>query len=196
MKRIRLLGLMLASASVTILACAGRDDASSDTTGAVASTSRIDSGAVASPNNRPAARDADQEFLRMMSDHHEGLIQMATAAMSKASTQNAQGDAHRLHTKQLDDQKEMLAMLQNTYSETVTPTMMPSNKAMNDSLETKSGSDYDRTFYANVVRHHREGIRMIDEIMPRLAKADVRQMADRMKAEQQREITEFEGKPR
>lgn len=196
MRQPRLYDLMLAAAAVTTLACAGRDDASSDTAEAVAATSRIDSGTQGSTSTRAPARDADQEFLRMMSDHHEGLIQMATAAMSKASTPGAQGDAHNLHTRQLEEQKQMLATLQTAYAESVTPMMMPSNKAMNDSLEAKSGSDYDRTFYANVVRHHRDGIRMIDEILSRLTKPDVRQMAERMKADQQREITEFAQKPK
>lgn len=196
MSRIQICHLTLAIAGVTFLACAGRDSSSSDTTEAVASTTRIDSGTVAMTSNRAPSRDADQEFLRMMSDHHEGLIRMAMAAMTRASTPAAQGDAHRLHTKQLDEQKQMLAMLRNTYGETVVPMTMPSARTMNDSLESKSGLDYDRTFYANVIAHHREGIKMMDDVLSRLTKADVRQMAEKMKADQQREITEFGQKPK
>jgi uncharacterized protein (DUF305 family) len=146
--------------------------------------------------NRPAAKDANHEFLRMMSDHHEGLIEMASAAMTKASTQQAQGDAHTLHTKQEEEQKRMISMIQQSYGESLTPMIMPNNKTMNDSLQAKSGAEYDRTFYGSVVQHHQEGIRMIDQFLPRLTNAEVRQMAEKMRADQQKEIPEMERKQR
>ena len=176
-----------------IAACA-RGERASDTALPAADSA---AGMAAMPGhdmNRPPARDAEQEFLRMMADHHEGLVRMATAAMSEASQPTTQGDAHNLHTKQADEQKKMIAMMQAQYGETVTPVVLPSNKAMIDSLAAKSGTEYDRTFYRNVIAHHREGIRMTDEFLPRLTKADVKQMAERMKADQQKEIAEFERK--
>jgi uncharacterized protein (DUF305 family) len=65
---------------------------------------------------------------------------------------------------------------------------------MNDSLQAKSGVEYDRAFYGDVIQHHREGLKMIDDFMPRLTKPDVKQMAEKMKADQQKEIAEFEKK--
>ncbi|HEY0995683.1 MAG TPA: DUF305 domain-containing protein [Gemmatimonadaceae bacterium] len=144
--------------------------------------------------NRPAAKDADQEFLRMMSDHHQGLIEMATAAMSKGTTPAVQGDAHKLHLKQQEEQKKMIAMDQSGYGESLTPMTMGDNKAMNDSLQAKSGADYDKTFYANVVKHHQQGIQMIDQFLPRLKNGELKQMAEKMKVEQQKEIQEFQRK--
>ena len=144
--------------------------------------------------NRPPAKNADDEFLRMMSDHHEGMIQMANAAMTKASNATVQGDAHRLHTKQAEDQKKMVGMAESMYADKVTPMVMPSNKAMMDALQAKTGAEYDRAFYANVIAHHQEGIKMIDDMLPKLAKPDVKQMAERMKSEQQKEIAEFRTK--
>lgn len=181
------------------VACGGSSDtATTDTAaGAAATPAGGDTSSMAGMDHgsmRPAAKDADQEFLRMMVDHHEGMIQMATAAMTKGSTPTVQGDAHKLHTKQADEQKQMQSMVQASYGETVTPMVMPSNKAMNDSLQAKTGTDYDRTFYANVIAHHREGIKMTDDLLPKLTRPDVKQMAEKMKADQQREITEFERK--
>ena len=191
---------MLALAALT--ACGGGNDekAAGDTATAAGATAGTDTGMAGMDHgnmpgmNRPAAKDANHEFLRMMSDHHEGLIEMASAAMTKASTQQAQGDAHQLHTKQEEEQKRMVGMIQQSYGESLTPMVMPSNKAMNDSLQAKSGADYDRTFYGNVVKHHQEGVKMIDDFLPRLTKAPVRQMAEKMRADQQREIQEFQRK--
>lgn len=139
--------------------------------------------------------NSDRDFLRMMSDHHEGLIEMASAAMTKASMSATQGDAHNLHTKQAAERDSMIAMLRNAYSDAYAPKVMPKNRAQNDSLQALAGADYDRAFYRIVIEHHRAGIAMIDSTMPHLTKDDVKRMAEKMKADQQKEITEFQRKP-
>ena len=140
------------------------------------------------------AKDADHEFLRMMADHHEGLVAMMGSAMTRASTATAKADATRLRHKQEQERDEMIAMIRKMYSESHQPTIMPDNKAMNDSLQAKAGAEYDRDMYRHVVMHHREGVQMIDKFLPRLQKPDVRAMAEKMRADQTREIAEFEAK--
>ena len=152
----------------------------------------MDHSAMANMNRSPA-RDSTQTFLRMMSDHHEGLIAIADSAEERAQAADARTDAQRLHQKQSDEQQRMLTMLRQQYSDSVTPRMMPSNRAMLDSLVQTSGPDFDRTFYHHVIAHHREGIQMIDQHLPHLS-AEVREMAERMRSDQQREIQEFERK--
>ena len=144
--------------------------------------------------NRGPAKDADHEFLRMMSDHHEGLIEMASAAMNKGSTPQVQGDAHQLHTKQEQEQTQMVDVIRSAYGETLQPMAMPTDKAMNDTLQAKAGVDYDQTFYRMIVKHHQEGIKMMDEYAPRVQRADVRQMIDKMRTDQQREIQQLSAK--
>ena len=143
--------------------------------------------------NRPAPRDSNQVFLRMMSDHHEGLIAMADSAEERAQDTTARADARELHEKQRREQQEMLAMLGRQYQDSIMPMMMPSNHAMLDSTRSASGSAFDPTFYRQVIHHHREGIAMVEPLLPHLT-GEVRQMADRMVAEQRREIEEFERK--
>lgn len=188
---------LVAAVAVVATACARTDrDAGSDT---VAGTVSRDTGMAgmdhsAMAANRDPAKDADHDFLRMMSDHHEGLIEMASAAMNKGSTPQVQGDAHQLHAKQEQEQKQMVDMVQSAYSETLLPMAMLSNKAMNDTLQAKTGADYDQTFYRMVVKHHQEGIQMMDEFAPRVRRAEVRQMIDKMRTDQQREIRELNAK--
>ena len=181
--------LVCAAAVALLASCARNDDSGADT----ARVGDSAAGVVASTPGATTA-DADQAFLRDMVNHHEGLIQMATAAMTKASKAETQGDAHRLHTKQAEEQKKMIAEVKTLSGETVTPMVMPQHKAMNDSLQTLTGQEYDRAFYRNVITHHEEGIRMTDAAMPRLTKPEIRQMADKMKADQQKEIMEFTKK--
>lgn len=188
---------VLAASLAVAVACGGRDDGSAgDSVGAnvATDTSAGMSGMAGHEMNRQAAKDADHEFLRMMSDHHEGLVQMATAAMSRGSNPTVQGDAHRLHTKQQEEQKKMIDMVRTSYGETVMPMIMPSDKTMLDELQARSGTGYDKSFYRNVVAHHRAGIRMMDDFAGRVTRADVKQMIQTMKADQQKEIVEFERK--
>lgn len=168
-------------------ACGRSDDATADSTAAPAT----DSAATAAPAASP-----DQEFLARMSDHHAGMIAMAQDAMAKASRTTTQADARMLQTKQQAESDSMVAMIRETFNGTHTPAIMPENKAMMDSLSAKTGAAYDREFYAQTIKHHQDGIRMIDEYMPRLTNEKVRAMAAKMKADQQKEIEEFEKKAR
>ena len=154
--------------------------------------SAMDPAAMANMNRSPA-RDSTQTFLRMMSDHHEGLIAMSDSAEERAQDATAKADAQQLLRQQTEEQQRMLTMLRQQYSDTITPTIMPSNRAMLDSLVRTSGSEFDRLFYHHVIAHHREGIQMIEQNLPQLA-PEARQMAERMRTEQQREIEEFERK--
>ena len=184
-----------AAAVLALIAAAGCAAGDSDDGGeGVASDSaaglveRADTGIPSTP-----AKDANHEFLRTMSDHHEGLVRMSEEAMSKSSSTATQGDAHQLHTKQMADQKKMLEMVQKEYDETHIVKTMPQHARMVASLQGKSGPEYDRTFYRHVIEHHKEGISMTDQMLPNL-KGEVRQMAEKMKAQQQKEIAEFERK--
>ena len=184
---------IVALASIALaLACSRAENAGSDTT----ATDTATAGTSMAPSDMSGMdmANSDRDFLRQMSDHHEGLIQMASAAMTKASQSSTQGDAHKLHTKQAAERDSMLAMLRTSYNDSHNPSMMPKNRAQNDSLQSLSGANYDRRFYRMVIDHHREGIAMMDSSMPHLTKDEVKRMAERMKADQQREITEFQSK--
>jgi uncharacterized protein (DUF305 family) len=183
--------LITLTALLATAACA-RDDA--DTTADTAAAVTAGDTVMASGPRRGPARDADHEFLRMMSDHHQGLVLMATGAMNRGTTPEVRDDAHAIGTKQDREMREMIEMIQGAYGESIDAVAMSSHRAMNDSLQAMSGPQYDRTFYRMVVQHHREGIRMMDDFQSRVQRAEVRQMIDRMRADQQREIQELERK--
>ena len=48
--------------------------------------------------------------------------------------------------------------------------------------------------YQHVIMHHQEGLKMIDQFLPRLTKPELKQMAEKMRADQQKEIQEFQRK--
>jgi uncharacterized protein (DUF305 family) len=136
--------------------------------------------------------DADRDFLRMMSDHHKGLTEMAHGA--KEMKLPVAADAKMLDTKQDAELDKMVTTLEKQYKDPYSPKIMPSNQAMIDALRGKTGADFQKTFYQNVVQHHQDAIKMIDDYLPKAKDASIKQMAEKMKADQTREIAQFEKK--
>lgn len=135
-------------------------------------------------------KDADQEFLRMMVDHHEGMIVMADSAIRKGSD-HVKADGTEMKDKQRTEQDRMKSVLKSAYSEDKMAMVMPSNQQMLASLGGKTGADFDRQFRQNVIAHHEEALKMVNDFAPRLTRPDTRQMAAKMKTDQTAEIAEL-----
>ncbi|GLC28154.1 DUF305 domain-containing protein [Roseisolibacter agri] len=206
------LGASLLFATFAMAACSGSKDAGTDSAAGVAgdtagvatapAPAAQDTGMAGMAGmdhsqmtmHRPAPRDSNQAFLRMMGDHHEGLVAMSDSAQPRLTGATAKSDAQKLRQKQESEQQRMLAMLSGQYSDSVTPMIMPSNRAMIDSVtRAPQGAEADRAYYRQVIAHHREAIQMTEPLLPHLT-GEVKQMAERMVADQRREIQEFERK--
>ena len=135
--------------------------------------------------------DADRDFLRMMSDHHKGLIAMAHETLEKQGQVGVKEEARALDRKQDEELDRMSTMLRQYYQDSYEPKVMPDNQAMVEQLERQSGAAYDRTFRENVIKHHEQAIQMIDQYLSKAKRAEVRAMAEKMKADQTREIAQL-----
>ena len=139
--------------------------------------------------------DANRDFLRMMSDHHKGLIAMAHETMEEGrGTAESRGDAGKLDAQQDEELKQMVTMLDKDYKDPYEPKVIPAHRAMLDTLLTKSGNAYPATFYRLVIQHHREALALIDAYLPKATRPDLKAMAEQMKRDQAREIATFESK--
>lgn len=135
---------------------------------------------------------ADQEFLQKMSDHHEGLILMVHKTLEHTGPLAVKDEAKKLDSEQDDELDRMKNALKGDFNvASYTPKAMPEHQAMADSLGKLSGSAYDRQFREDVIKHHQEAVAMIDRYLPRLTHADVKTMAERMRANQTKEIDQF-----
>jgi uncharacterized protein (DUF305 family) len=196
------------SAMLLVAACSGGSEARDTATAAPAATmgaganpadtgmgamshgmAGMDHGAM---SNRAAPRDSNQSFLRMMSDHHQGLIVMSDSAMGKLGA-TAKADAQKLRTDQQKEMDHMLQMLRSDYRDSVTPMIMPSNQTMISTVARASAGGADRVYYEQVIAHHREGIQMIDAMLPHLTGMS-KDMASTARTKHQREIAELERK--
>ena len=140
---------------------------------------------------RTVQQNATQRFLRMMSDHHQGLISMAQVAVRQAQDPRVKAMAQRMLADQSREQREMLDMLRRTYRDTHQPMVMPEHRAMTDSLARRTGDDFDREFQMLVITHHHEALDMVHRMRPGITRQDVRTMMTRMETAQRGEIREM-----
>ncbi len=139
--------------------------------------------------------NADQDFLRMMSDHHKGLVVIAQAAKDNATaSEGVRADARTLDAAQTAEISAMVTMLDTAYQDSYQPTVSPDNKAMADALAAQSGEAYDRLLYETMVKHHQQAIAMVDDHLSKLTRPTVQAMAAQMKADQSRELSTFRRK--
>lgn len=138
--------------------------------------------------------DPDHDFLRMMSDHHKGLIQLAHMTKEKKDVGTAAQDATKLDTKQDEELDHMVTMLEKDFKDPYAPKVMPEHQKMADELKAKSRKDYERLFYQDIIKHHQEAVKMVDAYLPTGKNTMLKGMAETMKADQQKEIREFQQK--
>lgn len=127
-------------------ACARSDTAATDTSMSAMTSPNSDTGMAAMEGmSSTPARDADQELLRMMVDHHEGLIVIADSALRKGS-EEVKTDAVEMRERQRTEQRTMISMLKSEYNDDKMAMMMPDNKSLLAAAASKTGSAYDRQF--------------------------------------------------
>lgn len=177
---------------LTLFACTKNDSQVADTS--VATTGSGGSMAGMPGMSTTPARDADQEFLRMMVDHHQGMVGMADTALKKAASADVRSDATKMRAAQIAEQRQMLDMLKAQYGEEKMPMVTSDNASMISMLSGASGAAFDRQFREHVIMHHEEAIKMVDQFQPRLTKGEVKRMAEKMKSDQTREIAELRRK--
>ena len=138
--------------------------------------------------------DADRDFLRMMTDHHMGLIAMAHKTIESKDKLTVKTIAERLDTEQDAEMDRMMTMLEKNFKDPYAAKITADNQLMLDQLKGKTGKEYDQTFLNNVITHHEQALKMIDAYLPTAKNADLKAMAQKMKAVQSKEITEFKAK--
>jgi uncharacterized protein (DUF305 family) len=85
-------------------------------------------------------------------------------------------------------------MLETEFKDPYAPRVMREHQAMADDLEAKSGKDYERTFYQDIVKHHQKAIKMFDDYLRRAKNPMLKQMAEKMKAAQTKDVADFQQK--
>lgn len=138
------------------------------------------------------AHGTDQQFLRTISDHHRGMLEMAHAVLHRTdASAEVRAKADAIHRKQHEESRHVAAMLERDFGDRYQPTVTPDNQQMVERVRQAQGAAAGRAFYETTIAHHEDGVRMMAEQLPHLADPEVRRMAERMRDDQQREIGEL-----
>ncbi|MCG5466631.1 DUF305 domain-containing protein [Micromonospora sp. MED01] len=166
----------------------------------------------------PGDTSADAGFARDMATHHAQAVEMAmivhartddpevaTLAMDIALTQQAQIGIMRTWLTQWDLpptgsqpamtwMRDMTGMDHGAGEPTPSAGTMPglASKTEISQLRESTGANLDIRFADLMARHHRGGIAMVDAILSAGPRAEVRDLATRMRAGQQAEIAALE----
>lgn len=199
----RVAAVFVASTMAGLAACAAGEKkadsaaavAAANASPAAASTDPMGASKAGAMPGMPAMTgDADHDFLRMMSDHHKGLIEIVHMTQDKKDIGSASRDATKLDTKQDRELDHMMTMLEKDYKDAYAPKILAEHQRMIDDLKTKAGKEYVRTFYQDIIKHHQEALKMIDGYLPNAKNAMLKGMAQTMKTDQAKEIREFQQK--
>ena len=148
-------------------------------------------------SSSPSAASApfDLQFIDTMSAHHQGAIDMAQTAESKAQKAELKSFARKVVE---DQQREIAQMKQwrDTWyagrSQAMNmemPGMMDSMKGMNmDGTKAMTGADFDRMFLDMMIPHHQGAVAMAKDALNKSEHSEVKKLAQQIIDAQQNEI--------
>lgn len=171
--------------------------------GTTASRAESARGATATPTPRPPldpARDADQDFLRHMLDHHETVLALTHAQMMDPAGHAAHGgasDPTAMDAKLDAEKMEMLALLSRVYGEDYSPraseapgpvASAPASGTSPSAAEQDHGDELARALATQL----RAGAALAERYSPRLTRPAVRDLARRLRASQLELVRQME----
>lgn len=208
-KHVRIGALACAAAlSLTLAACGG-----GDTSGSASSASPPTSSTAASASVDAKHNDADVSFAQQMIVHHQGAIQMAEMAATKASTQQVKDLAQRIRAAQGPEINTMTSWLNAWGQPTSADSSMGGMGGMGgmssssgsmepmdsmgmtqeqmDQLNGATGKDFDRMFLQMMTTHHQGAIEMAKTEQASGSNPQAIALAKSIEASQTAEVTEM-----
>jgi uncharacterized protein (DUF305 family) len=155
----------------------------------------------------PGDSSADAGFARDMSTHHAQAVDMAMTAFQKATDPEVRGLGYDIALTQENQIGQMQTWLKHwglgpTGPDAAMAWMPEGSKALVDGrmpgmatdqqlqqLHTATGKDVDAIFLRLMIQHHLGGIHMIEGILAKTSRPEVRELALGMKSGQESEIT-------
>lgn len=135
----------------------------------------------------------DVEFIDAMVPHHEMAIEMAGEVVERGARAEVKALAQRIQAAQDPEVATMKAARRELTGSDTVPHMMDDHmEADMQTLRGLSGPALDTTFLREMVAHHAGAAQMAHLALPNLERQDMRTLAERIIADQAREIGEMQ----
>ena len=180
--------------AITVAACSSTTD-----TGGPPATEQSSQSTTAATHN-----DADTQFAQLMIVHPQGAIEMAEAAIERASSPDVTALAERIKSAQGPEIELMTVWLESWDEETSHDMGMDdmdmggmemdgmSQSEVMDELEGLDGSGFDQVFLERMVAHHQGAIEMAEQERAEGANPDAMALAGAIIDAQTAEIAEMQ----
>ncbi|MFF4586172.1 DUF305 domain-containing protein [Streptomyces sp. NPDC001388] len=200
------------AAALLVVALAGCDSGTKDTSGAASGPSVIAPGKPGEANRTLSAQDAaeqraeddtpnaaDVSYARMMIQHHAQALEMTELAPERAESADLKRLALRISAAQGPEIEAMRGWL-TTYGKAETGeahdhTAMPgmATAAQLKKLRAARGKAFDTLFLTLMITHHQGAITMATDVKAQGNNLRIEEMADDVVAQQTSEITRMQG---
>lgn len=146
----------------------------------------------------------DQQFIDMMTPHHEGAVMMAQTAQTRAEHAELKTMADDIISAQNQEIAELKAWRKQWYGSDQTPPVseMPMLPGMaHDSTmdmvqmneDLKTANPFDKAFIDAMIPHHEMAIEAAEIAQQKAEHAEIKQMADAIVGAQQTEIDQMKA---
>jgi len=144
-------------------------------------------------NGMKMTSDYDFDFAKMMIEHHKGAIDMSEIELTSGTDSKMKTMAQNIITAQKD---EILKMEEFIKKHTVVKSnhKMETMDAMDEKMkEMKMTGNTDKDFAMMMIIHHQIAVTMAEGEVSNGQHPEIKNMAQQMIADQNKEITEFQS---
>ena len=138
-----------------------------------------------------SGQDFETTWMSMMIQHHEGAVDMAEMAATRAAHQEIKDVAQNIIRDQTREITELTTWLQQWYNTTPQAGMMHEDAGMTAMLESATGDEFDRLFLQMMHDHHRGAIAMAELVPDRATHQELKTLAQNIMTTQEAEILQF-----
>jgi uncharacterized protein (DUF305 family) len=155
----------------------------------------------------PATGESDELFINMMVPHHQGAVEMARIALERSDRAEVREMAQAIIASQEAEVQQMREWKQQWYGSTDFPPMsempsmreMPGHGSPGHPMDMQAEVDalreapdpFDLAFIDAMIPHHQSAIEAAELVLAATERPELRQMAQAIIAEQQREIEQM-----
>ena len=133
---------------------------------------------------------SEEDFLRNMIPHHEEAVKTATEVLERGSDNTAvQALARSIVTDQTTEIKAMRTWYKTWYNKDYTAD--GSYKPMMRDLSKLSGTELDRVFLEDMIKHHMGALMMAKSVTPFITHPEIKTLTENILTSQSKQIDEM-----
>ncbi|MBD2041889.1 DUF305 domain-containing protein [Microcoleus sp. FACHB-672] len=149
-----------------------------------------------------AKTQIDQKFIELMIPHHQGAVEMAEMALTKAK----RPEIKKLAESIIQDQKREIQQMQDWYKQwygkeiaasssidhSAHQGMMSMDMMGMDMQALKNAADFDKEFIKQMIPHHQSALMMAEMVLDTAENAEIRNLAKSIIESQNAEIKQMQ----